>query len=83
MLGFLPRKLSYYRLAFLPKSASVGQNHKLLVNNERLEFLGDAILDAIVADYLFRDFRMETKVLCQIACTDRKAQETWTSWVKN
>lgn len=56
MLGFLPRKLSYYQLAFLPKSATIGQNHKLLVNNERLEYLGDAILDAIVADYLFRKF---------------------------
>lgn len=56
MLGFLPRKRSYYKLAFLPKSATVGQNLGLLINNERLEYLGDAVLDAIVADYLFRIF---------------------------
>lgn len=56
ILGFLPYKLSYYRLAFLPKSASVGQNKSLIVNNERLEYLGDAILDAIVADHLFKRF---------------------------
>lgn len=56
MLGFLPRRLSYYRLAFLPKSAlqkPLSGNH---LNNERLEYLGDAILDAIVADYLFSRF---------------------------
>jgi len=56
MLGFLPGKLSYYRLAFLPKSSTVGQNQKLLINNERLEYLGDAVLNAIVADFLFRLF---------------------------
>ena len=56
MLGFMPRKLSLYRLAFLPKSATLGQDQSLLINNERLEYLGDAVLDAIVADYLFKRF---------------------------
>ena len=56
MLGFLPRKLSCYRLAFLPKSATIGQDQGVLINNERLEYLGDAVLDAIVADYLFKRF---------------------------
>ena len=56
MLGFRPRKLSIYRLAFLPKSATLGQDQSLLINNERLEYLGDAVLDTIVADYLFRRF---------------------------
>jgi ribonuclease-3 len=56
MLGFLPRRQSHYKLAFLPKSANAGLNNRLLVNNERLEYLGDAILDAIVADYLFKRF---------------------------
>ena len=56
MLGFLPRKASYYRLAFLPKSATIGQQGGVLINNERLEYLGDAVLDAIVADYLFNRF---------------------------
>lgn len=56
MLGFLPRRLSYYRLAFIPKSALLKQATGLHLNNERLEYLGDAILDAIVADYLYSRF---------------------------
>jgi ribonuclease-3 len=56
MLGLLPRNLSLYRLAFIPKSAlqkNPSGNH---LNNERLEYLGDAVLDAIVADHLFNRF---------------------------
>jgi ribonuclease-3 len=56
LLGFFPRKISLYQLAFLPKSASVGRGTDPTLNNERLEYLGDAILDAIVADYLFDRF---------------------------
>ena len=56
MLGFFPRRLSYYRLAFLPKSALQKPHSGSHLNNERLEYLGDAILDAIVADYLFSRF---------------------------
>ena len=56
MLGFLPRNLAFYRLAFLPKSALLKKTSGIDLNNERLEYLGDAILDAIVADYLFRRF---------------------------
>jgi ribonuclease-3 len=56
MLGFLPRKLSYYRLAFLPRSAAQRDPNGSIINNERLEYLGDALLDAIVADYLFGRF---------------------------
>lgn len=54
MLGFLPRKTSLYQLAFLPKSANLNKAGN--INNERLEYLGDAILDAIVADYLYQRF---------------------------
>jgi ribonuclease-3 len=56
MLGFLPGKLPLYKEAFLPKSANRLQDPPGLYNNERLEYLGDAVLDAIVADYLFRRF---------------------------
>jgi len=56
MLGFFPRRISYYKLAFLPKSALQKQASGLRLNNERLEYLGDAILDAIVADYLYTRF---------------------------
>ena len=45
MLGFLPLRLSYYRLAFLPKSALQPHHNKGgQLNNERLEYLGDAVI---------------------------------------
>ncbi len=56
MLGFLPGNISLYKLAFLPKSAIFSQPQAGTINNERLEYLGDAVLDSIVADYLFRKF---------------------------
>lgn len=53
--GFYPRNLALYELAFTHKSAADNLgNFKL--SNERLEYLGDAILSAVVADYLFRLF---------------------------
>ena len=54
MLGFLPCKTSLYKLAFLPKSAQQKNPSGNQLNNERLEYLGDAILDAIVANHLFK-----------------------------
>jgi ribonuclease-3 len=43
-------------LALRHKSATVQKINGLKLNNERLEYLGDAILSAVVADYLFRRF---------------------------
>jgi ribonuclease-3 len=43
-------------LALRHKSATVQKINGLKLNNERLEYLGDAVLSAIVADYLFRRF---------------------------
>ena len=51
-----PSKIKLYEIAFLHRSASVSFSDGTLVNNERLEFLGDAILDAVIADYLFKKF---------------------------
>ncbi len=56
IFGFVPGNIFLYQLAFRHKSvASESVNgHKL--SNERLEYLGDAILSAVVADYLFKKF---------------------------
>ncbi len=56
LLGFLPFNLKIYKLAFLPKSALISYPQAASINNERLEYLGDAVLSTIVADYLFRKF---------------------------
>jgi len=51
-----PGKLKLYEIAFLHRSASISFDDGSVINNERLEYLGDAILDAVIADYLFKKF---------------------------
>lgn len=58
-LHIRPRQVRLYELAFLHRSASVILPDGSTVNNERLEYLGDAVIDAVVADYLFRRFPKE------------------------
>lgn len=53
ILGFKPRSLELYQLALIHKSAANKIYHNSKINNERLEFLGDAILDSIVAEHLY------------------------------
>lgn len=53
--GFNPRREALYKLAFRHSSASLEHSGQK-VNNERLEFLGDAILGALVADHLYRRY---------------------------
>ncbi len=55
ILGFTPGNLSLYKQAFRHSSSSK-EISEHLQSNERLEFLGDAILGAVVADYLFKLF---------------------------
>ncbi|HKI90200.1 MAG TPA: ribonuclease III [Draconibacterium sp.] len=59
ILGFYPQNLKLYDLAFIHKSASTVDSQGNLVNNERLEYLGDAILGAIIADFLYNRFPQE------------------------
>lgn len=56
ILGFFPRDIQIYEQALLHKSSSVKSEKGRLLNNERLEFLGDAILDAIISDILYHRF---------------------------
>ncbi len=56
ILGFRPGNLRLYEIAFIHRSASYKLPDGQRINNERLEYLGDAILDAILSDYLFEKF---------------------------
>jgi len=56
ILGFRPRNLKYYQKAVIHKSATKILKDGQSYNNERLEFLGDSVLDAIIAEYLFKTF---------------------------
>jgi len=57
MTGFYPRNIGYYQLALMHKSAARRGANGRPLNNERLEFLGDAILDAVVGDIVYRHFK--------------------------
>ncbi len=52
LLGFTPANLSVFRLAFKHSSRS----SDAYTSNERLEYLGDAILDSVISDYLFKKY---------------------------
>jgi ribonuclease-3 len=56
--GFAPVNLSLYHQAFLHSSVSAKREGKS-ISNERLEFLGDAVLGAIIAEYLFKIYPMK------------------------
>lgn len=71
ILGFYPHNIEIYRIAFAHKSLSYRRDNKdrkgkdrkprtentsKPLNNERLEYLGDAVLETVVSDILFRHF---------------------------
>lgn len=56
IIGFYPHDISFYKLALMHKSVMRRNAKGKPVNNERLEFLGDAILDAIVGDIVYQHF---------------------------
>lgn len=55
-MGFRPGDLRIYEMAFIHRSASITLPDGKKVNNERLEFLGDSVLDGILSDFLFARF---------------------------
>lgn len=56
MLGFTPSNEKLYQLALLHKSSMVKDKNGLILCNERLEFLGDAIWEAVVSDVLYEKY---------------------------
>jgi len=56
IVGKSPSNIKLYSLATLHASSSNKDNKGFRPSNERLEYLGDAILGAVVADYLFKKY---------------------------
>jgi ribonuclease-3 len=56
IMGFYPHEISYYRQALMHKSVGRRNDKGKPLNNERLEFLGDALLDAVVGHIVYEHF---------------------------
>lgn len=59
LLGFYPGNLSLYKLAFSHRSLALETAGGTRLSNERLEYLGDAVLGAVVADLLFKRYPLK------------------------
>lgn len=56
MFGFIPHNIELYKLALIHKSASLVLEDGRSINNERLEYLGDAVIEAVTSDYIFIEY---------------------------
>ena len=56
IFGLRPNNIELYKLALIHRSASLFLDDGAPINNERLEFLGDAVIESIVSDFLFIEF---------------------------
>lgn len=76
LTGVFPKNTQVYKIAFTHKSATRFSSNTKNYNNERLEFLGDAILASIVAEFLFSYFPYKkegflTKMRARIVSRDQ------------
>lgn len=53
LIGFKPLDISIYKMAFTHRSLNLKNSLGVAINYERLEFLGDAMLDAVISKYLY------------------------------
>ncbi len=56
LFGFVPHNIELYKLALIHKSASLILDDGRQINNERLEYLGDAVIEAVSSDYIYIEF---------------------------
>ena len=73
IMGFYPRNIEYYKLALMHKSISKRNEKGKPLNNERLEFLGDALLDAVVGHIVYDHFegKREGEDLAEVGAVKR------------
>ncbi len=53
ILGFKPKNIDYFKTAFTHRSMNIKDSKGNVINYERLEFLGDAMLSSVIASYLY------------------------------
>lgn len=75
MLGFKPRNMRLYETALIHRSATFTLPDGRRINNERLEYLGDSVINTVISDYLFEKYPEAnegymTKVRARIANRD-------------
>jgi ribonuclease-3 len=61
ILGFYPENVFLYRTAFTHSSVNHHNSSGYSINNERLEYLGDAVLNLVVADFLYKKYPLEVE----------------------
>ncbi len=61
MFGFTPHNIELYKLALIHKSASLVLDDGTHINNERLEYLGDAVIESVTSDYLYIQYPAENE----------------------
>jgi len=92
LFGYAPKNLSLYETALIHKSVSKTDSQGNLVNNERLEYLGDAILGSIIAEFLYNRFpsqdegfltQMRSKLVNRSFLTELTFQIGLNSYVKS
>lgn len=87
-LGITPKNLKLYKMAF--SHSSYVNEHKLKSDYERLEFLGDKVLDLVISDYLYNNFDIKegdmTKIrasyVCENACFKYASDLDFSSYIK-
>lgn len=61
LLGFVPGNVALYRMAFRHRSVAIVMKNGSKNSNERLEFLGDAVLGSVIAEELFKLYPYKTE----------------------
>lgn len=87
-IGITPKNKKLYELAF-SHSSYVHENH-MKSDYERLEFLGDAVLDLVMSDYLYNHFNVKegdmTKIrasyVCENACFTYASDLSFSDFIK-
>lgn len=83
MFGIYPNNIELYKLALIHKSASVFLDDGTPINNERLEFLGDAVIETIISEMLYIEFpyesegfltQLRSKIVSRISLNDLAVQ---------